>query len=247
MSGLVSAGNQIALVVVQIALFGGAAAVLSLDECVGILIAVDGSIGIQIAGGQLQLLLLFFGKGEALGLGRVHQRIDCLRGRDGLLDEAVGPGLAGLLVNDLLIQSRGGINTVQVCVVAVGAVEVVQGVHVVIAELGIADLVITDGGSDGVLLMNAAGGNVVRNAGIDSNCDHHDKNGDKGDGVNFEFLSFLLLRNLTLGHLGGGVFTAKLLFAGCAHEIISSHCSLIVFVCNVELQTSENIINYFSK
>ena len=70
---------------------------------------------------------------------------------------------------------------------------------------------------------------AVSDASGDANGDreyHHDsQNDDKNGGVKRQFLCFLLLSDLFFRHFGGLLLIAKLLLAGCAHVIKSSHLS----------------------
>ena len=67
-----------------------------------------------------------------------------------------------------------------------------------------------------------AGGDGLVHADGDGDGQDDDHNSHKGDGVQFDFLCFLLLSDLTFGQLCSLKLVAELFLAGCAHVIISS-------------------------
>ena len=225
MGGLIGTGQQIAAVVGQVICLGGAVAVLCLQEGVGIAVAIELCVGVQVAAQQIDLGLLLFGQGKALSFSSIGQRKGALCGRGRLADKEVGPGFTGLGAVNLLIERLRGIQTGQGQVAAIGVDVVVDIVDVVVAQLGVAQLVAADGGGNGVLFVHTAGFNGAIDADGHGKDDQRYQHDYKGNAVDLNFFCFLLLGDLTLGHLSR-IFRAKLLLFGCTHEIISSHCSL---------------------
>ena len=226
MCSLVSACQQVAAVIIQIALHGCAVTILRLQECIGIGVAIHGGIGVQVVFQQGNLGLAVFGQGEAFGLCCIGQGINGLGGLGSLLHEVVCPGFASFLVVNLLVQRLGGVQAKQGQVAAIGVGIVIDVVDVVIVQLCVVQLMLAHGCGDGVALVDTAGLHRTADTCPNGNGNQRNKHDHKADAVELYFFCFLLLKNLTLGQLLGA-FRMKLLLFGCTHEIISSHCSLL--------------------
>ena len=159
---------------------------------------------------------------RACGLGSVSQGVNSLGIGLGGAQEVVSPGQAGLFVDDLLIQGLGHVQAQHGGVAAVLGVEVVDGIHVEVAQLGVADLVIANGQGDGLLFPDAAVGDGIGNAHGNGDDQQHGHDGHKCGGNQFQFLGFLLSGQLLFSHLGSFLLFAELFLAGCTHVIISS-------------------------
>ena len=87
---------------------------------------------------------------------------------------------------------------------------------------------LANGSGNGILFVNTAGLNGAVYADHSGDHNQHGQHNAESDAVDFDFLRFLLLGQLTLGQLFAA-FCAKLFLLGCTHEIISSRCSLVRF------------------
>ena len=219
---LVAAGGQVGPQIVLVALQGGTLAVHGLQVIHRLGVAVDTGIERQVGGDGIDLVLAVLVQLVAVLFGLLADGVDGLGALLGRGQEVVCPGLAGLFIVSLLVQSLAGVQAEQGQVGAVLGVEAVDGVDEVVAQLRVAHGGVPQGQGHGIFLPGAA----VGNGPVDANgCGYHHQKGQhhaEGDGIGLGFLVFLVLRQLAFGQLGGVFFSTKLLLAGCTHGIISS-------------------------
>ena len=211
--------------VLSVAFLRCAVAVLGFQEVLGAGIAVQVGIELHAVNGAVDIGKIVLGQGEACGLSGVCQGVGAAGVVLGGVQEIVRPGQAGVIVDDLLVQGLGGVQTKHGGVAAVVGVKAVDGAHIEVVQLGIADLVIAHGQCHGVPLVDTAVSDASGDANGDREYHHDSQNDDKNGGVKRQFLCFLLLSDLFFRHFGGLLLIAKLLLAGCAHVIKSSHLS----------------------
>ena len=211
------------LAILQIAFLGCAVAVHGLQVCVRVGIPVQCGIGIQIGTGCLNAGKLILGQREAGGIGGVGHGIDGTGVFLGGIQEIICPGLAGLLVGNLLVQGSGHIEAEHSSIAAIVGVELIDSVHVEIIHFNAVDLVVTNGKGGGIFLPDTAVGNGLTDADTNRYHQQHRHYGDESDGVKAGLFGFLLSGELLFGQLGGFLLFTKLLLIGCAHVIKSSH------------------------
>ena len=165
-----------------------------------------------VQGGQLalQIGLVLLGEGVALGLGGVDQDGDLGQVVDGLFQQIVPPGLAGLLVVDLLCGVRV---VVKRSVVGIShdraVVGVVEGRLIVILHHGRAVVLSVNGDSGGALLEEAA---VPHQKG-----DGQYRNNAARDAIQDVLAAVLVLLTVIPALDIGGV-RPGFLFSGCTHS-----------------------------
>ena len=149
---------------------------------------------------------------------------------DGLIDEVVGPGFACFAFVGLLVQGIGVVQTAltgrQTAQRFGIALHTVEPVDIVIVQISNGKGMVADLYSLGCTFANTAVG--VQIPGQQNNADNQDQgnDNDKDDRVDFKLFCLFLLGQLTFGQLGELLFLAELFLVGCAHVIISSHCSI---------------------
>ena len=214
--------------IVPVVFLRGAVAELGLQVILEAGEAVEGGIGLAVIDAGVDVGNLLIGQGKARGLRSIRQGVDSLGVVLGGVQEIIRPGAAGFLVNHLLVQGLGGIEAEHGGVAAIVIDEGVDGVHVEIAELGVADVVVAYGQCGGLPLPDAAAGEAPADAHTNGYHHHYGQNGDEQGGIKLQLFGFLLLGTLLFRHFGGVFFVAELLLAGCAHGIKSSHFVLLV-------------------
>ena len=184
------------------------AAVVQLQVAGQAVVRAAGAPG-AVQGGQLalQVGLVLLGEGVALGLGSVDQDRDLSQIVDGLFQQIVPPGLAGLLIIDLF----GGVHSV---VKGGGAhhgivIGGVEGCLIVVLHHGGAVVLSVDGDSGGALLEEAA---VPHQKG-----DGQYHNNAARDAVQDVFAAVLVLLTVIPALDIGGV-RPGFLFSGCTHS-----------------------------
>ena len=202
-----------------------AGAVHSLQEGLQVAIAGGNCLVGHVLDAVIDGMHLLFGQGVAVGLGLCNHSVGSLDAFLGAVQEIVGPGGAGLFVSHLLVQRLGGVQAEHAGVSAVLVHELVDGADVVQIHLCAADLLLANGHGDGVALDDTAGADCLGAHGPQGYHQHCGNNDAEDDGINLQFLCFLLLGKLLFGHLCGSFFAAELLLAGCTHVINSSHLS----------------------
>ena len=125
--------------------------------------------------------------------------------------------IATALADLLLIQGLGNVQTQQSCRAAVVVVELIDGVDVVVVQLCIGNFVLTDGHCHGAALADTAVGDGLGNTVNGCEQDKCGQSNHSDGGVEFQFLSFLLLSQLLFSELFGFLSFPELLLGGCAH------------------------------
>ena len=215
---LIVTGKLRSLVVCTQALLGSAAAVHGLDIGIHTGIAVSGGVRLHGFHGAVNFLGGLFGQGVAVGVGFIDQRIDCLGIVNSGMQEVVSPGFAAFLVENLLIQGLGQVQTEDTGIAAILAVEFIHSVNIEVVQLCIADLMLTDGQGNGIALADAAVGNGSADRHIGCDQDQGNQNHHSQSGVKLQLLRFLLLGQLLFGQLLSLLSIAELFLAGCTHS-----------------------------
>ena len=220
---VVGAGQDAGGQVLTVSLLVGAGAVhglqvgLQIGEAIAVHCVEGGVLDGSVHGEQLGI-----GGSVAGGIGGICQGIGAGCAFKSRVQEVIRPGLVLSFVVELLIQGLGGIQQIGEPV-GIFTAEIVDVVDIVVVQLGAADIVAIDSGCHGIALNDTAVGDAIVGAEADGDDQHGDDHNAEHDGVDLQFLGFLLLSHLPFGHFFGSLCIAELLLAGCTHVIKSSH------------------------
>ena len=222
---LVSLGQSGGFAVVLIAVQIRTLTIDCLQVSFPIGIAIQGGIDIQRGDVGLNGACVLFGKGKALSLRCIYQRIYRLGGTLCGGQEVISPGASGFLVGDLLIQGLCNVQAEHGGVAAIGRVEIVDGVHVEVIQFCIAQLVGAHGQRNGVLFTNTAVDNGLPHTYKNGHGKKQNHNHNKSGCVQADLFGLLLSGLLLFCQLGGVLLFPELFLVGCTHVIISSRLS----------------------
>ena len=216
---LIGLGGHIVPQVVLVALHGGTLAVHGLQVILGLGVAVEARVDADVILGSGDLVLILLGQGVALGSGFPAHGVDGSGALGGGVHKVIGPGFAGFLVVDLLVQGLTGVQAEQRQVGGVLGVEAVDGVDKVVAQLLIAHGFVAHHHGNGFPLPGAGVGHGAVDAYNGGSDDEDHQNHGKADGIQPGLPILFVLRNLLFGQLCGVFFSTKLLLAGCTHLV----------------------------
>ena len=154
----IGAGQQHIPVISLIAFHAGAGVEQILHISVGAGIAVVGSIGIQLVDVGAEILLVLGQQSEAVGLGILTQQLGLMPGIHSHRGQILMPGLG--LVKGLLVKGLGHVD-VAVEGSAVGVVQVVEHIPVVVDELLVGQFMTLEGGNHGIPAGNVGAGDAI--------------------------------------------------------------------------------------